>query len=349
MAKKVYLGVGHGGTDPGAVANGFNEKDLNLDIAKACRDELVKYGVEVMMSRESDVSERLAARIKECNAYNPDFAIDIHNNAGGGDGGEVFHSKSNANDDAFALNILTEMYAIGQNMHSTTPTVIKSGLKTRLNSSGTDYFGFVRQVKCPSVLVECAFVDNRTDMNIIDTLAERQKMGVAIAKGILKTFGIEEKKEVETPKPTTTTTATTTSGVKKGDLVSIKSGAKYYNGKAVPSWVAAQKWYVDSVSGDRAVINKNEKGTNAISSAINVAYLTVAKKSTTVTATVKATIKVGSTVKVKDGAKTYTGGKLANFVYKRKHKVKELKGDRAVITYLGVTVAAVKVSDLTLA
>lgn len=346
MAKKVYLGVGHGGKDPGAVANGFNEKDLNLDIAKACRDELKKYGVEVMMSRESDISENLSARIKECNAYNPDFAIDIHNNAGRGDGGEVFHSKSNANDDAFAINILNEIYAIGQNMHSTTPTVIKSGLKTRLLNDGRDYFGFIRQIKCPSVLVECAFVDNRNDMNILDTAEERKTMGVAIAKGILKTFGIEEKKEVVTPKPTTTTP--TTSGIKKGDLVSIKSGAKYSNGKKVPSWVVKQKWYVESVSGNRAVINKNEKGTNAINSVINVMYLVVAKKSTTVKPT-KATIKVGSTVKVKQGAKTYAGGKLANFVYKRKHKVKEIKGDRAVITYLGITVAAVRLSDLTLA
>lgn len=64
--------------------------------------------------------------------------------------------------------------------------------------------------------------------------------------------------------------------------------------------------------------------------------------------TAPATIKVGSTVKVKSGAKTYTGGKLASFVYSRKHKVKEIKGDRVVITYLGIVVAAVKLSDLTL-
>ena len=61
-----------------------------------------------------------------------------------------------------------------------------------------------------------------------------------------------------------------------------------------------------------------------------------------------ATIKVGSTVKLKSGAKTYTGGKIASFVYGRKHKVKEIKGDRVVITYLGIVVAAVKLSDLTL-
>lgn len=60
------------------------------------------------------------------------------------------------------------------------------------------------------------------------------------------------------------------------------------------------------------------------------------------------TIKVGSTVKVKAGAKTYTGGKLASFVYNRKHKIKEINGSRAVITYLGIVVAAVNIKDLTL-
>ena len=64
--------------------------------------------------------------------------------------------------------------------------------------------------------------------------------------------------------------------------------------------------------------------------------------------TVAAAIKVGSTVKVKKDAKTYTGGKLASFVYSRNHKVKEINGDRVVITYLGIVIAAVKLSDLTL-
>lgn len=57
-------------------------------------------------------------------------------------------------------------------------------------------------------------------------------------------------------------------------------------------------------------------------------------------------VTVGSTVRLKSGAKTYTGGSIADFVYQRDHIVSEIRGDRAVITYNGVTVAAVKVSDL---
>lgn len=59
-------------------------------------------------------------------------------------------------------------------------------------------------------------------------------------------------------------------------------------------------------------------------------------------------IKVGSKVKLKTGARTYTGGKLASFVYGRPHTVSEIIGNRAVINYGSVVVAAVKVEDLEL-
>lgn len=182
MSKKVYLGVGHGGSDPGAVANGFKEKDLNLSIALACNEVLARHGVSTMMSRTADEDKALQERINECNSFAPDCAVDIHNNAGGGDGVEVYHAKNKSYDDALARNILNSIVAIGQNSR---------GLKTKLiPSTGQDYFGFIRSINAPSVLVECAFIDNKTDLAIIDTLAEQKTMGIAIAKGILKTLGI---------------------------------------------------------------------------------------------------------------------------------------------------------------
>ena len=57
-------------------------------------------------------------------------------------------------------------------------------------------------------------------------------------------------------------------------------------------------------------------------------------------------IKKGYTVMVMQGAKQYNGKGLASFVYKRKHKVKEVSGNRVVITYGGIVVAAVKAEDL---
>lgn len=80
----------------------------------------------------------------------------------------------------------------------------------------------------------------------------------------------------ETRKPTTTTTSITT-----GSLVSIKSGATYYNGVAIPSWVMNQRWYIMEVRGDRAVLGRNESGTNNIVSPINVRNLNGGTTTTT--------------------------------------------------------------------
>lgn len=186
MAKKVFIGVGHGGSDPGAVANGFKEKDLNLVIALACQDELARHGVLVKMSRTKDEDETLNEKVNECNTFAPDLALDIHNNAGGGDGAEVYHHYKGGTGKTLANNILTEVVAIGQNSR---------GAKTKTNSSGKDAFVFIRNTNAPAVIVECAFLDNKKDIQIIDTKDEQVEMGVAIAKGILKTLGIAYKPE----------------------------------------------------------------------------------------------------------------------------------------------------------
>lgn len=179
---KVFLGVGHGGSDPGAVANGVKEKDLNLSIALACRDELVRHGVSVKMSRTKDENDPLSEEIRECNAFDPDLAVDIHNNAGGGDGAEVFYHYGGGKSKTLAENILAEIEKVGQNSR---------GAKIRKNANGKDYYGFIRETSCPAVIVECAFVDNATDLKILASEGKKQAMGVAIAKGILKTLGVE--------------------------------------------------------------------------------------------------------------------------------------------------------------
>lgn len=188
MAKRVFMAVGHGGKDSGAVANGIKEKDVNLVIALACKAELERHGVEVKASRAKDENDPLTERIKECNAFKPDVALDIHNNAGGGDGAEVFYHYKGGTSKTLAQNVLDEIVAAGQNSR---------GIKTKLNGQGKDYFGFIRETSAPAVIVECAFLDNKKDVQIIDTEAEQKAMGVAIAKGVLKTLGIAYKAEVK--------------------------------------------------------------------------------------------------------------------------------------------------------
>lgn len=64
-------------------------------------------------------------------------------------------------------------------------------------------------------------------------------------------------------------------GIKAGDLVTI-TGSTYYNGKSIPGWVKKLRWYVVEVSGDRAVINKDESGRYAIMSPVKTSALAVA-------------------------------------------------------------------------
>jgi N-acetylmuramoyl-L-alanine amidase len=138
------------------------------------------------MSRSKDENDPIGDEVKECNAYAPDLAVDIHNNAGGGDGGEVFYSHLGGKGKTLAENILAEIVKIGQNSR---------GAKIRKNSQGKDYYGFIRSTTCPAVIVECAFVDNASDLKILATEGDRKSMGVAIAKGILKTLGVAYQNE----------------------------------------------------------------------------------------------------------------------------------------------------------
>lgn len=186
--KKVFIGVGHGGTDAGAVANGLKEKDLNLSVATACREVLERHGVTCLMSRTKDENDDVSEEIKECNAFGPDLAIDIHNNAGGGDGAEAFYHYRGGTSKTLAENVLREIESIGQN---------NRGAKIKQNAFGLDYYAFIRKTKAPAIIIECAFIDNKKDVAIIDTAAEQKAFGVAIAKGVLKTLNIAYKDDGE--------------------------------------------------------------------------------------------------------------------------------------------------------
>ncbi len=191
---KVFISAGHGGSDSGAVGNGFLEKDLNLSIALHCRDVLIGNGVNVKMSRTTDEDDGINEEARESNAFAPDLTVSIHNNAGGGDGVEAWYSVVGGTSKVLAENILSEVTKIGQNSR---------GAKCRAGTGGSDYYGFIRQTNAPAVIVECAFIDNSEDIKIIDTEAERKTMGEAIAKGILNTLGVQPQPEPQpAPQPT---------------------------------------------------------------------------------------------------------------------------------------------------
>lgn len=201
MAKKVYVGIGHGGSDSGAVGNGFKEKDLTLSIGKYCNERLKQYGIETKISRTTDVDSSINSKVAASNAFKADVCMDIHINAGGGDGSEVYYSHVSPNGKKLAQAIVDATLAIRQNTR---------GIKTRIDDDGTDYYGMIRMTDAPAVLVECAFIDNATDIQIINTEAKRKIFGYAIADGVAKYLGVK----LPTAKPSTAVTKPTSTTVK---------------------------------------------------------------------------------------------------------------------------------------
>lgn len=174
---KVYIGIGHGGNDNGAVGY-IVEDETNLKMGKACRDYLEARGIETMISRESDVNVSIATKTSQANKWGADLALDIHNNAGGGDGAEVYHSIYYGTGKTLSDNILDELKKIGQNSR---------GSKTRKGTNG-DYYAFIRNTSMPSVITEAVFTDTKSDAAQADTDAECKMFGEAIAKGIIRTL-----------------------------------------------------------------------------------------------------------------------------------------------------------------
>ena len=166
------------------------EKDVNLVEPLVCKDFLETHGIEVLMSRAIDENDPVTDEINECNAFEPDLAIDVHSNSGRGDGFEAFYHYKGGLSKDLAENIETEVLKIGQNSR---------GCKTKLNSSGKDYYAFIRETICPAVICEGFFVDNETDVQIADSLKEQKAFGIAYAKGILKTLGISIKENSSQP------------------------------------------------------------------------------------------------------------------------------------------------------
>ena len=130
-----------------------------------------------------------------------------------------------------------------------------------------------------------------------------------------------------------------------GDVVTFK-GTKHY----VSAW---SKNPVECRPGEAKVtavcLNGNHKYhlIHTAGSASNVfGWVNVSDIAGATEETPPAEITVGSVVRIKSGAKTYNGRGLASFVYNRDHVVSQVSGDRVVVTYTGIVVAAVNVADL---
>ena len=202
----VVLDPGHGGYDPGAIANGTNEKTLTLKIAKYCKAALEKNGrIQVYMTRESDTSvggatnasDDLKNRVSFAASKNADLFVSIHLNSAGAAayGAEVYYPNSNYRSDIgqegqkLASSIQKQLVDLG---------LYNRGVKVRQSENGStypdgsvqDYYAVIHQSKrngFPGIIVEHAFLTNASDYQKYLSSDEKLKtLGEADAKGIIE-------------------------------------------------------------------------------------------------------------------------------------------------------------------
>lgn len=278
----ICISIGHGksakgGYDSGALGGNYQEFKIAREIGKYIGELFKGYDCKVDVINY-DATLYLTERIAHVNKHGYDLAIEIHLNASGGTGSEVYYKHKSATGKKLAGAISKSI--------ANTFGIRDRGAKVKINpANGTDYFGFVRSCKCESLLIETVFIDTASDRKHVETAAGQRQCAEAIVSAIADFYGIK-KKSAPAVKPSENKPA-----VRAGDIVKIK-GSRYATGQKIPMWVKLKKHTVKSISGNRALLKE-------INSWVYIADLTVLQSSAK-------TVAVGSKVKIKPGA-TYGG------------------------------------------
>lgn len=168
---KVFIDAGHGGSDPGSVANGVEEADLNLAVAKLVKEKLNAKGIDVLMSRETDIFYSLGQRGEMSNDYDPDVFVSIHHNSASSSAYGIetyYHSKKSQ------FKPLSD--DIQENL------IIQTNGKSRGVKNAN--FSVLRTTYSPSSLVECGFITNIEEVNKLKTPEYQEKLATGIADGV---------------------------------------------------------------------------------------------------------------------------------------------------------------------
>ena len=182
--KLIVIDVGHGGKDSGTSYQNILEKDLNLEIAFKLRDELIKNGADVIMTREGDydlsspdASRRKKSdfdnRIKLINDSKADLYLSIHINYledSSYSGAQIFYEGDN--NKQLATFLQEQLNTISY----------PRSFKPMPNIYMYQY------LKIPGVLVECGFISNANERKRLQDSNYQKQLALALTNGIINYF-----------------------------------------------------------------------------------------------------------------------------------------------------------------
>ncbi len=175
MPYSIMLDAGHGGSDPGAVYNGRQEKDDALRLTLAIGEILQNNGIDVEYTRTEDVYESPYQKAMEANEAEVDFFVSIHRNSFPQD--NVVSGVESLVYDKSGIK-----YEMAQNINAQLETVgfVNLGVQARPN------LVVLKRTKMPAVLVEVGFINSDVDNQLFDQ--NFSDIAQAIADGILDTL-----------------------------------------------------------------------------------------------------------------------------------------------------------------
>ena len=175
--KKIGIDIGHNVAYDSGAFSFRDENELNRLVGNLVISKLRESGFEVVNCTPrvaSSLKDSLSQRCNTANNANVDLFISIHHNAGGGEGAEALVYTDGLGSQVGAA-VLEEIHQLGYR---------NRGIKYMPN------LFVLRHTSMPAVLIECAFVDNRNDMNKYNHI----DMAEALVRGIANYYGVNSNK-----------------------------------------------------------------------------------------------------------------------------------------------------------
>jgi len=184
---KIAIDPGHGGKDPGAVGAYSKEKDINLALCLKLKQRLKASGIDVIMTRETDVYLDLQPRCDIANKNKADYFLSVHCNS--------VKDRNARGTETFSYARGTSAYKLAEILQETMVRVSGSmdrGVKTAR-------FYVLRETKMPAVLVETLFISNEAEEKKLNDKVWQDRLCDEMSKALCIHFGVRPVTVEKTP------------------------------------------------------------------------------------------------------------------------------------------------------